>query len=469
MFATLRPALTDLVAAAPAGRRVVPPWRVRSGRAACVRGAGARDRSASTTAPGASTRPRTRSARRSRTATCGSRPATARTTSSRSGRRCTRPGTASTPTGSPTRLHAHAARRGAVARDQRVAEPDLGEPRRAQPPVLGALVRTAAARRSRRFGDVELDAFMRAINRAEPGLIRVDADETTYSLHIILRFELEQELIEGTVALEDLPEIVERPDEGVPRHRRPGRRARRAPGRALVGRRDRLLPDLRARQRDLAADLGEGASTRSPTSTSSSRQETCCRCRTGCATTSTRSGGSSPRRRRSSASPGSAGDRPGAVPRVPRRQDRRARPRDRLAARRAGARRDPGGIRRHRAGGRRHARARAEATPVTLLAAGGREIDSNAADPRRRRGRVRALRPGVPRRHGARRAGTVATTTIGARSRLSRDAGRLRADDARPRDRRRGAPRARWLSPPSLERLDALERDVTIDVFVTPT
>ena len=55
--------------------------------------------------------------------------------------------------------------------------------------------------------DVELDTFVRAINRAEPGLIRVDADETTYSLHIILRFELEQELIEGTVALEDLPEI----------------------------------------------------------------------------------------------------------------------------------------------------------------------------------------------------------------------------------------------------------------------
>ena len=52
-----------------------------------------------------------------------------------------------------------------------------------------------------------LDDFVRAINRAEPGLIRVDADETTYSLHIILRFELEQELIDGTVALEDLPEV----------------------------------------------------------------------------------------------------------------------------------------------------------------------------------------------------------------------------------------------------------------------
>jgi carboxypeptidase Taq len=57
------------------------------------------------------------------------------------------------------------------------------------------------------LGTVELDDFVRAINRAEPGLIRVDADETTYSLHIILRFELEQDLIEDRVALEDLPGI----------------------------------------------------------------------------------------------------------------------------------------------------------------------------------------------------------------------------------------------------------------------
>jgi carboxypeptidase Taq len=57
------------------------------------------------------------------------------------------------------------------------------------------------------LGSVELDEFVRGINRAEPGLIRVDADETTYSLHIILRFEIEQELVAGTVDLEDLPEI----------------------------------------------------------------------------------------------------------------------------------------------------------------------------------------------------------------------------------------------------------------------
>jgi carboxypeptidase Taq len=57
------------------------------------------------------------------------------------------------------------------------------------------------------FESVAFEDFTRAINRAEPGLIRVDADETTYSLHIILRFELEQEMLEGTVALADLPEI----------------------------------------------------------------------------------------------------------------------------------------------------------------------------------------------------------------------------------------------------------------------
>jgi carboxypeptidase Taq len=59
----------------------------------------------------------------------------------------------------------------------------------------------------RALEEVGLEEFVRAVNRAEPGLIRVDADETTYSLHIILRFELEQEMIEERIALEDLPEI----------------------------------------------------------------------------------------------------------------------------------------------------------------------------------------------------------------------------------------------------------------------
>jgi carboxypeptidase Taq len=56
------------------------------------------------------------------------------------------------------------------------------------------------------FGEISLDDFVTAINRAEPGLIRVEADETTYSLHIILRFELERALIEDRLAPQDLPE-----------------------------------------------------------------------------------------------------------------------------------------------------------------------------------------------------------------------------------------------------------------------
>ena len=56
------------------------------------------------------------------------------------------------------------------------------------------------------LGSVDLDDFMAAINRAEPGLLRVEADETTYSLHIILRFNIERRLIEGTLVPKDLPE-----------------------------------------------------------------------------------------------------------------------------------------------------------------------------------------------------------------------------------------------------------------------
>ena len=47
------------------------------------------------------------------------------------------------------------------------------------------------------FASLSEDDFYRVTNRVEPSLIRVDADEVSYNLHIILRFELEQELIEG--------------------------------------------------------------------------------------------------------------------------------------------------------------------------------------------------------------------------------------------------------------------------------
>jgi carboxypeptidase Taq len=56
------------------------------------------------------------------------------------------------------------------------------------------------------LGDVSLERFHRAVNRAQRTFIRVDADETSYGLHIVLRFELEQELLAGRLAVEDLPE-----------------------------------------------------------------------------------------------------------------------------------------------------------------------------------------------------------------------------------------------------------------------
>ena len=55
------------------------------------------------------------------------------------------------------------------------------------------------------LGGDDLDRFLAAINAVEPSLIRVEADEVTYSLHVILRFELEVALIEGSLDVADLP------------------------------------------------------------------------------------------------------------------------------------------------------------------------------------------------------------------------------------------------------------------------
>ncbi|HSO13962.1 MAG TPA: carboxypeptidase M32 [Anaerolineales bacterium] len=54
---------------------------------------------------------------------------------------------------------------------------------------------------------VGVKAFYKAINKVEPSLIRVNADEATYNLHIMLRLELEIAMVEGRVAIKDLPEI----------------------------------------------------------------------------------------------------------------------------------------------------------------------------------------------------------------------------------------------------------------------
>jgi carboxypeptidase Taq len=56
------------------------------------------------------------------------------------------------------------------------------------------------------LGSVPLETFYRAINKVQPSLIRVDADEVTYNLHVMLRFDLELEMLEGSLSIRDLPE-----------------------------------------------------------------------------------------------------------------------------------------------------------------------------------------------------------------------------------------------------------------------
>ncbi|MEM7164944.1 MAG: carboxypeptidase M32 [Planctomycetota bacterium] len=58
-----------------------------------------------------------------------------------------------------------------------------------------------------RFDAVDMDTFLRAVNRVRPSLIRVEADEVTYSLHVMLRFELERQLVRGEVEARELPGI----------------------------------------------------------------------------------------------------------------------------------------------------------------------------------------------------------------------------------------------------------------------
>ncbi len=56
------------------------------------------------------------------------------------------------------------------------------------------------------LGSVSLDTFYRAINKVQRSLIRTEADEVTYNLHVIIRFDLEMALLEGKLAIRDLPE-----------------------------------------------------------------------------------------------------------------------------------------------------------------------------------------------------------------------------------------------------------------------
>ncbi len=60
------------------------------------------------------------------------------------------------------------------------------------------------------FSDVDLDTFVFAINQVKPSKIRVEADEVTYCLHIIIRFEIERDLMADKITVAELPEIWNR-------------------------------------------------------------------------------------------------------------------------------------------------------------------------------------------------------------------------------------------------------------------
>lgn len=57
------------------------------------------------------------------------------------------------------------------------------------------------------FDGVNVEAFYRGINEVKPSLIRIEADELTYNLHIMIRYEIEKALFAGTVQVSDLPEV----------------------------------------------------------------------------------------------------------------------------------------------------------------------------------------------------------------------------------------------------------------------
>jgi len=64
------------------------------------------------------------------------------------------------------------------------------------------------------LSDVDMETFYRAINKSEPSHIRVEADEVTYNLHIMLRFEMETDLVSGKLSVKDAPDAWEERSQG---------------------------------------------------------------------------------------------------------------------------------------------------------------------------------------------------------------------------------------------------------------
>ncbi len=73
-------------------------------------------------------------------------------------------------------------------------------------PFCGVLAPRIAGLFGGPIAHIDGEGLYRAVNRVNPSLIRVEADEVTYGLHIVIRFELEQELLDGRLAVRELPE-----------------------------------------------------------------------------------------------------------------------------------------------------------------------------------------------------------------------------------------------------------------------
>ena len=74
-------------------------------------------------------------------------------------------------------------------------------------PFSDRLLQECRALFPEQLSDVTEEAFYREINRAEPSLIRTEADELTYSLHVMVRYEIEKRMIDGTLPVAKIPEV----------------------------------------------------------------------------------------------------------------------------------------------------------------------------------------------------------------------------------------------------------------------
>ena len=94
------------------------------------------------------------------------------------------------------------------------------------------------------FENVSAHDFYLAVNKAEPSLIRTEADELTYSMHIMVRYEIEKRLMDGSLSTKDLPNEWNRCMKGISRNRCSLRQHGLPSGFSLERRRAGLFPEL---------------------------------------------------------------------------------------------------------------------------------------------------------------------------------------------------------------------------------